>query len=150
MLLNIWADEKIQQHLQGNNFMKMTAWKDITEKFNDQSDEGRNLKEIRSKIGRLREKYDAEAAKKPTGSEGGQSDFEFWDLMHPILSSRHSSNPPKLRDSGIGGDDEFDDESPKRSYFASNTLDSDDETLMDAGNNDAATEEKAVAPKSEG
>lgn len=101
-LLSIWADQNIQRMLEtGNQNSQKNAWHAIVKDFKKRG-YNRSKVQVKGKLKRLRLEYEKEAAVfRPTGSEGGEHDFEFWDEMHPILSSRHSSNPPNIQDSGI-------------------------------------------------
>lgn len=98
-LIRIWSDEAIQQQLErGNNHVKGKAWKIIVQRMNEEENITCTLKQCKNKIGKLRIDYES-TIKQPSGSQRETDTMPFFDELDAILGSRHSSNPPSLRDS---------------------------------------------------
>lgn len=107
-LLNAWKEKNIQHQLRGKSpFVKGIAWKSIKEEMEKSIASTRTVGQIKDKMKRLRSKYDEEAAARHgTGTQGGDPEFEYWEMMHEVLQSHHSSNPANPMDTGVGDQEE--------------------------------------------
>ncbi|KAJ7394530.1 hypothetical protein OS493_000345 [Desmophyllum pertusum] len=105
-LINLWSEETIQFALNNSKTKESgEVYNTLQVQLQTKGFEGFTVKEVISKMKKLKQKYKTEKDKsRKSGNGSSRKQWKYFSKMDNILSERHIVNPPSIMDSMVMSD----------------------------------------------